>query len=120
VKLKLPAGSFKAYLFDCDGTIVDSMALHYMAWNKALAEWNCTFDEQLFYAWGGTPTAETISRLNEGQGLTMPVEAVASRKENFYLELFRQLKAVPEAWSILTPSRGAFHLPLFRAASGKR
>ena len=50
--LKIPDGSFKAYLFDCDGTIADSMPLHYVAWNKALKEWNCEFDEDLFYAWG--------------------------------------------------------------------
>ena len=96
MKLKLPAGSFKAYLFDCDGTIADSMPLHYMAWKKALAEWNCTFEEKLFYAWGGTPVAEIISSLNERQGLRMPVEEVSSRKENLYLELLPQLKAVPE------------------------
>jgi len=96
VKLKLPAGSFGAYLFDCDGTIADSMPLHYIAWKKALAEWNCTFEEQFFYDLGGTPVAEIISMLNERQGLSMPVEAVAVRKENLYLELLPQLKAVPE------------------------
>jgi beta-phosphoglucomutase family hydrolase len=96
VSLKLPVGSFRVYLFDCDGTIVDSMPLHYIAWKKALAEWNCTFDEQLFYAWGGTPVAEIIYLLNERQGLSMSVEGVASRKEDFYHELLPQLKAIPE------------------------
>jgi len=43
MKLKLPAGAFAAYIFDCDGTIVDSMPLHYRAWKAALAEWNCEF-----------------------------------------------------------------------------
>ena len=96
MSLKLPVGSFRAYLFDCDGTIVDSMPLHYIAWKKALAEWNCTFDEQLFYAWGGTPTAEVISLLNKRQGLSMPIEVVATRKEDLYLERLSQLKAIPE------------------------
>jgi beta-phosphoglucomutase family hydrolase len=96
VSLKLPAGSFKAYLFDCDGTIVDSMPLQYIAWTKALAEWNCTFDEQLFYAWGGMPVADIIHLLNERQGLSMSVEGVSSRKERVYLELLPQLKAIPE------------------------
>ena len=73
------------------------MPLHYTAWKKALAEWNCTFDEQLFYAWGGTPVAEIVSLLNERQGLSMPVERVASRKENIYMtELLPHLKAIPE------------------------
>jgi beta-phosphoglucomutase family hydrolase len=96
VKLKLPVGPFAAYLFDCDGTIADSMPLHYIAWKKALAEWNCTFEERLFYALGGTPVAEIVSMLNERQGLNLPVESVASRKEQLYMELLPQLKAIPE------------------------
>jgi HAD superfamily hydrolase (TIGR01509 family) len=96
VKLRLPVGSFGAYLFDCDGTIVDSMPLHYVAWTRALAEWDCPFDEQLFYAWGGIPVDEIIGLLNEKHGLSMPVAPVSTRKENLYLELLPQLKAVPE------------------------
>jgi beta-phosphoglucomutase family hydrolase len=96
MRLKLPPGPFKAYLFDCDGTIVDSMPLHYVAWKKALEEWNCEFDEKLFYTWGGMPIAEIIATLNKRDGLNMPVEIVAHRKENLYYELLPQLKAVPE------------------------
>ncbi|MFZ0319721.1 MAG: HAD family phosphatase [Candidatus Sulfotelmatobacter sp.] len=96
MKLKLPEGSFKAYLFDCDGTIADSMPLHYKAWKKALGEWNCEFEEELFYAWGGMPVAKIISTLNERRGLNMPIEAVGRRKESLYYELLPELKAVPE------------------------
>jgi beta-phosphoglucomutase family hydrolase len=94
MKLKLPDGRFEAYLFDCDGTLADSMPLHYLAWEKALAEWNCEFDEKLFYQWGGMPVAEIVATLNKNLGLNMPVEAVARRKENLYFELLPQLKAV--------------------------
>ncbi len=80
MKLKIPAGAFHAYLFDCDGTIADSMPLHYIAWRSALAEWNCDFPEDLFYAWGGFPVAEIISRLNERQGLKMPVAGGGAKK----------------------------------------
>jgi HAD superfamily hydrolase (TIGR01509 family) len=96
MKLRLPEGSFKAYLFDCDGTIADSMPLHYLAWKKALAEWNCEFEERLFYEWGGIPIVEIVSLLNKKYGLSMPAEAVAARKENIYFDLLPQLKAVPE------------------------
>ncbi len=96
MKLKLPAGTFAAYLFDCDGTIVDSMPLHYIAWKKALAEWNCEFNEKLFYAWGGMPIVEIVSTLNKERGLNMPAEQVAYRKESLYFELLPQLRAVPE------------------------
>ncbi len=96
MKLQLPPGTFRAYLFDCDGTVVDSMPLHYIAWKKALDEWNCPFDEELFYAWGGRPVTEIIGALNQRHGLKMPVEATAERKENHYFHLLPQLKPVPE------------------------
>ena len=96
MKLEIPRGDFSAYLFDCDGTIADSMPLHYMAWKQALGEWDCEFDEQLFYEWGGMPIVEIVATLNRQRGLRMPVEQVAHRKENLYFRLLPQLKAVPE------------------------
>jgi HAD superfamily hydrolase (TIGR01509 family) len=106
MKLRLPEGLFRAYLFDCDGTIADSMPLHYMAWKKSLAEWNCEFSEELFYAWGGRPTAEIISTLNQQHGLSMPVERVARRKEEFYFDLLPELKAVPEVLEHIEAQHG--------------
>jgi beta-phosphoglucomutase family hydrolase len=96
MKLTIPAGPFGAYLFDCDGTIVDSMPLHYLAWSEILAEWGCVFDEDLFYSMGGMPVVEIVATLNRQHGLNMPVEAVAHRKEQLYYEHLPQLQAVPE------------------------
>jgi HAD superfamily hydrolase (TIGR01509 family) len=96
LKLKIPAGSFGAYLFDCDGTVVDSMPLHFLAWKQALGEWNCAFSEDTFYAWGGLPVAEVISRLNVEHGLKMPVAAVEVRKEHLYYDNISRLQVVPE------------------------
>ncbi len=104
--LELPEGPFKAYLFDCDGTIVDSMPLHYVAWNKALGEYGCEFDEALFYAWGGMPVAEIIRSLNEKHGLSMPVETLHHRKEGLYYEMLDQLKGVPEVMEHVHASHG--------------
>jgi len=110
MKLKLPPGPFGAYLFDCDGTIADSMPLHYIAWKKALGEWNCEFDEKLFYAWGGMPISEIISTLNEKHGLSMPVEIVSHRREQFYLELLPQLTVVPEVLEHIEARHGSIPL----------
>jgi HAD superfamily hydrolase (TIGR01509 family) len=106
MRLKLPLGSFGAYLFDCDGTIADSMPLHYVAWKRVLGEWNCEFDEKLFYEWGGMPIAEIISTLNQRHGLSMPVETVAHRKESLYFELLPQLKPVPEVLEHIEKQHG--------------
>src|SRR4029077_80923 len=92
--------------FDCDGTIADSMPLHFIAWSKTLSEWNCKFAEDLFYAWGGMPVAEIISHLNKEQGLNMPVAEVSLRKEGRYLEILSQLKPVPEVLEHIEASHG--------------
>jgi len=106
MKLKLPAGNFAAYLFDCDGTVADSMPLHYIAWKTALAEWGCEFEEQYFYSLGGMPVREIVATLNQKNGLHMPIEDVAHRKENLYYELLPQLKAVPEVLEHVEEAQG--------------
>jgi HAD superfamily hydrolase (TIGR01509 family) len=106
MKLKLPEGDFEAYLFDCDGTVADSMPLHYRAWRRALAEWGCELNEKRFYAWGGMPVKEIISTLNAARDLQMPVEAVSHRKENFYYELLSELRAVPEVLEHIDAMQG--------------
>lgn len=106
MKLTLPAGDFQAYLFDCDGTVADSMPLHYLAWKQALGEWGCHYPEDLFYQWGGKPIREIIADLNRMQGLSMPVEEVAHRKESLYYELLPKLTAVPEVLHEIESAHG--------------
>jgi HAD superfamily hydrolase (TIGR01509 family) len=117
MKLKLPAGAFRAYLFDCDGTIADSMPLHYIAWKTVLAEWNCEYAEELFYSWGGKPVRNIIADLNEIHGLKMPIDAVATKKEALYLEQLPQLKAIPEVLEHIEAEHG--RIP-FAVVSGSR
>jgi len=106
MKLNIPRGDFAAYLFDCDGTIADSMPLHYLAWKQALGEWNCEFDEKLFYDWGGMPIVEIVATLNRQRGLQMPVERVAQHKEDLYFRLLPRLKAVPEVLELIEARHG--------------
>ncbi|QOC91326.1 HAD family hydrolase [Micromonospora craniellae] len=93
--LPLPLGEFQAYLFDCDGTIVDSMPLHYTAWRQALDEWKCAFPEDLFYAWAGRPTLDIVDALNQQQGLNMPVDTVVARREEHYQRLLPTAAGIP-------------------------
>jgi len=105
--LSLPAGPFKAYLFDCDGTIVDSMPLHYVAWTQALAEYGCTdFTEPYFYSMGGVPVPGVVAAINQRDGLSIPVEAFAERKEQLYYDLIHELQPVPEVLEVIRAEHG--------------
>jgi len=116
--LALPPGEFAAYLFDCDGTVVDSMPLHYLAWRQAVAEWGGEFDEQLFYAWGGRPVADMVSDLNSQQGLSMPLEAFTRRREDLYRAMLPQLTAVPEVLRVIKEAHG--RIPFALVSGGAR
>ena len=117
MQLEIPAGDFRAYIFDCDGTVVDSMPLHYRAWKAALAEWNCNFPEDLFYSWGGKPVRNIIADLNQIYSLAMPVDSLAVRKEALYLAQLPSLKAIPEVVEHITAQYGRIPLAV---ASGSR
>jgi HAD superfamily hydrolase (TIGR01509 family) len=118
MKLAIPDYPFKAYLFDCDGTIADSMPLHFVAWSKILREWECAFAEEQFYSWGGRPVDEIIRALNEANNLHMPVDEVLRRKEALYREMLPQLQGIPEVLEHIEHSYGK--IPFAVVSGGPR
>ena len=94
----IPAGDFEGYIFDCDGTLADSMPLHYRAWCAAIADTGSPFilDEAFFYSLGGTPTREIVGHINRHYGVSLEIEATALRKERLYLDSLAEVKPIRE------------------------
>lgn len=89
--LDIPEGDFAGYIFDLDGTLVDTMPLHYKAWDYAmrragLAE---TLDEDLFYSLGGVPTLRVAELIGAHYGMKIDPQFVFQDKET----LFREIQA---------------------------
>src|SRR3954471_12507453 len=84
----------RGLVFDCDGTIADTMPLHYEAWARALKEHGEDFPEAMFYEMGGIPTQKIIEILNERHGYRLPVREAAERKESLYLEMIPRVKPI--------------------------
>ncbi|MEI7864561.1 MAG: beta-phosphoglucomutase family hydrolase [Chthoniobacterales bacterium] len=116
--LELPAGDFRAFIFDCDGTLADNMHLHYEAWVRAMADFGGSYPEELFYEWGGVPTADIVHRLNERFGLTMNVGEVVERKEHYYRETIPRVGHNADVIEIVRAYHG--RLPLAVASGGHR
>ena len=96
MKLDIPPGDFAGYLFDLDGTLVDTMPLHFVAWRHAL--WQCglgrDLDEDFFYSLGGVPTLLVAQRIGEHYGVRLDAAQVELVKEKFYLEHLREAKLI--------------------------
>jgi beta-phosphoglucomutase-like phosphatase (HAD superfamily) len=96
MKLDIPDREFGGYIFDLDGTLIDSMPVHYRAWDRAMQEAGMPgrLDEDLFYALGGVPTRRVAELLGAHYRITLDAEEVYHRKEALYLELVGEVKLV--------------------------
>jgi beta-phosphoglucomutase-like phosphatase (HAD superfamily) len=89
MKLEIPPGEFAGYIFDLDGTLVDTMPLHYRAWDAAMRHvgLNAPLDEELFYSLGGVPTKRVAELFAAHYGLTIDAHAVFDHKETLVVEI---------------------------------
>jgi beta-phosphoglucomutase family hydrolase len=109
---------FRGAIFDCDGTLADTMPLHYRAWAQALAERGAEMSEQLFYDLGGVPSKDIARILNERFGYGLDVEETAAAKEAFYEELLPQAQPVERVVHLVREFHGRY--PLAVASGGIR
>jgi beta-phosphoglucomutase-like phosphatase (HAD superfamily) len=116
LKLEIPDQTFSGYIFDCDGTIADTMPLHYRAWTKAMKDFGGIFPEDLFYSWGGRPTATIVGLLNEKFGLSMDIDRTVRRKEDYYLEMIPEVTPISEVLAIAQKMHGI--VPMAIASGG--
>ena len=103
-------------IFDCDGTVVDTMPIHYAAWCSTTAKHGLVFPEDRFYALGGVSPFEVLRMLSEEQGIKIDAEAVTFQKEAKYMELIGDAGEIPEVMQIVRESHGK--LPMAIASGG--
>jgi beta-phosphoglucomutase family hydrolase len=76
----------RGFIFDLDGTLVDTMPTHFRAWTAIANRHGLTFPEDRFYSLGGVPTTKIAGLLISEAGLTLDPVAVAREKEQAYYD----------------------------------
>ncbi|HTQ40286.1 MAG TPA: HAD family phosphatase [Pirellulales bacterium] len=97
---------FKGLIFDCDGTLVDTMPLHFLAWKAALQAVGMTITEEQFYAFSGMPTVTIIETLAKQQHLVCDARAAAEEKERLFLQNLESLEPVHRVIEIVHREQG--------------
>jgi beta-phosphoglucomutase family hydrolase len=110
--------SAKGVIFDCDGTLVDSMPVHYLAWHRTMTEVGLRFEEDRFYALGGMPSDRIIALLAREQNVSVDPIATAQRKEQAFLELIHLLERIEPVVTVAQLLRG--NKPIAVATGGCR
>lgn len=108
----------RGLIFDCDGTLADTMPLHYRAWAAAMRHHGAEFPEAIFWEMAGIPTARIIELLNERHGWNVPVAAGAELKEKLYLDLIHEVRPIEPVAQVVRQYAGK--LPMAVATGGTR
>jgi HAD superfamily hydrolase (TIGR01509 family) len=115
-----PMSGFDAVVFDCDGTLVDSMPAHFEAWCEALALYGAggVFKEDVFLAMGGRPTRDIVVELNDEYDLRLDPETVALAKREAFLKRLKTVTLIDEVAAFAESLRGK--VPMAIASGGSR
>ncbi len=106
----------KGLIFDCDGTLADTMPLHWRAWNAVTARHQLHFPEDRFYSLGGVPSRDILKMLREEQGRDIDPLAVAREKELEYRRIMSECEPIHEVVEIARAHHG--RIPMAVASGG--
>ena len=81
-----PDATEQAFIFDLDGTLADTMPVHFGVWQIIAERHGLVFPEERFYSLGGVPTSRIAALLIEEAGLALDPVAVALEKERTYVD----------------------------------
>lgn len=114
----MPTKAYEALIFDCDGTLTDSMPVHYVAWHRTMQNYGIQFPEDRFYSLGGMPTDKIIRMLADEQQVEVDSHKAAIAKENAFLELLHLLAPIQHVVAVAKH----FHrrVPMIVASGGFR
>jgi beta-phosphoglucomutase family hydrolase len=106
----------KGLIFDCDGTLADTMPLHWRAWQLITQRHGLHFPEDRFYSLGGVPTRDILKMLAQEQGRPLDHIAVAHEKEEAYLPLMAEIEPIHAVVEIAKANHGK--IPMAVASGG--
>src|SRR5262245_48422968 len=105
-------------IFDCDGTLADTMPLHWRAWQSISERHGFQFPRERFYALGGVPSRHILAMLRDEQNLVIDPLAVAREKEAAYLEMLAHVAPIEVVVAVARENAGK--LPMAVASGGSR
>lgn len=100
----------KALIFDCDGTLTDSMPVHYQAWRGVFEPLGIDFSEQLFYELAGMPSQKVIERTAKGRFSKSEIDDIVARRENAFFEVIDQIQPIADVVKIAEEHLGKLQM----------
>ena len=105
----------KGLIFDCDGTLADTMPMHWNAWQQITAKYKLNFPEDRFYSLGGVPSPHILEMLSKEQNIELDPVQASHEKENAYLP---HLSAIQPVYAVVQIAKDNYGKVPMAVASG--
>ena len=97
---------YKGIVFDMDGTLIDSMGAHGIAWQQTCEKYAYPFDEDYLHNLGGVPTRDIVKHLNEKHSLNHDLDEVSETKRLAFLDLKDKPSIVDDTYQVMLTYQG--------------
>lgn len=87
-KLTRISAGFKAYLYDCDGTLADNMAAHKESYVQVAADKGQVIDGAIIDEFAGLPATKVVEEINRRYGTGFDPEEFKETKYKLFLEKY--------------------------------
>jgi HAD superfamily hydrolase (TIGR01509 family) len=113
-----PIPPYKALIFDCDGTLADTLPIHCQAWTETLWLFDIEITEDWYYQRAGVSSVELIKLLNHSFDRKLDVAQVRAEKQRRFIAALAQVKPIAPVEAIVRTHHG--QTPMAIASGGGR
>lgn len=113
-----PLPPYGALIFDCDGTLADTLPVHFLAWQAAFDPYGATLPEGWYYDRTGLTAIEFIQAFNQTFGFTIDEQSVDAERQQHFANLIDQVQAVQAVAAVAQANCGK--VPMAVASNGQR
>ncbi len=97
---------YAGLIFDCDGTLADTMPAHFATWKEVLGRYGIPLSEERFYSLGGVPARGVVEILAREAGVTVDAGEVAREKDRAFMEQVEKIRPVGKVAAVARRNRG--------------
>ena len=116
--MRIDLDKIRGIIFDCDGTLADTMPAHYEAWMAAMDRYALEMSEDRFYALGGWPTVRVAELLIAESGRPIDALELSHEKELLFGRMLHLVQPIEPVVEVVRSYRGK--LPLAVATGAAR
>lgn len=102
----------KGLIFDIDGTLIDSMPVHFKSWQAIAQAYGFEYPEIQFFKNAGRSTGSIVALINTEQDLHLDPEKVIQAKNLSYRKLAAKIDPIPQVLQIVTDYYGKLPMAL--------